>query len=73
MKGDMQIDMDRAAFGAYLKITACTKCEGTGGFYDTTYDRTGEWCDCGSCGGTGRTFDENQVRKLLGWKRIKAE
>lgn len=70
MTGDEKVDMDRAALGAFLLIGECKKCTGKGGFLDTTYDRTGEWSSCRECGGTGRWFDPDRVRKLLNWEPV---
>jgi hypothetical protein len=58
----------RTAFG----VKDCPECQGTGGFVDTTYDRTGTWSLCRECKGYGEIVDPIATAKLLGftlWKK----
>lgn len=48
---------------ADLAATYCLKCKGSGWFEDTTYDRTGAWCKCSTCYGTG--WPIGRVRQAL--------
>lgn len=64
---------DRAKLYTFLEVCTCNACKGKGGFMDTTYDRTGEWLSCASCGGTGQQFNADKVRGLLGLTRLPHE
>jgi hypothetical protein len=48
---------------ADLAATFCLECKGAGWFEDTTYDRTGAWCVCSKCYGTG--WPIGRVRQAL--------
>lgn len=37
-------------------LSKCERCDGDGGFEDTTYNRTGEWGYCGHCKGKGLIY-----------------
>lgn len=41
-------------------VITCPRCKGAKGFDDTTYDRTGEWCDCEKCDGRGQIVDQSK-------------
>lgn len=58
----------RAAIAKYLQVDVCVSCKGKGGFLDSTYDRTGTWCSCNHCGGTGMSFSRVKLNQLMGWK-----